>query len=352
MQQKNYSNILSNLPDKIRQIISHFVAFLIVVMLLMLLFAAFRSVTARYSGVSESGYVMNTYFEIKVNGKNTADHVRAAIIKINDVAKLINYHDPNSEISSVNNMAGISAVSVSQDTFDIVDKAIRFARRSGGAYDPTIGPLTDIWSYAFKDHKEIPGGNELVYAQHLVNYGNVIVNPQNQTIKLLYPGMKIDLGDVGKGYALTKARAILVERGVTSAMLNAGPIIAAIGDNKGKPWKVDIKDPRRPDEMIGSVSLAGGQALSTTGDYDDYFEAGGRRYHHVIDPSTGMPADQCRSVTIISNDATEAGMLSRAVFIMGPTRGLAFVSTFKDTQAIIVDKDGNVVKSPGVNLER
>jgi thiamine biosynthesis lipoprotein len=164
--------------------------------------------------------------------------------------------------------------------------------------------------------------------------------------------MILNLGGVGKGYAISKARAILVERGVKSAIISAGSSIAVIGDNKGKPWRIGIKDPRHPDDQIGVVKLEGGQALSTSGDYEQYFEIGGKRFHHILDPLTGMPADQTRSVTVICNDATDADALSTAVFVMGPNRGLAFVAMFPDTYAVIIDRDGNVTTSPGLSLER
>lgn len=352
MEEQNYPNILSNLPDRIRNTISNTVAALLIMMLAMLFYLGYRSIAVRYTGVSQSSYIMGTFFEIKVNGKNTSEHVKAALAKVREISGLINYYDDRSELSSINNMAGISAVAVSHDTFEIIDKALRFSRQSGGTFDLTIGPLVDIWSYSFKNHNEIPSGNELVYAQHLVNYGNVVVNSQNETVKLLYPGMKIDLGGVGKGYAISKARAILVDRGVTSAIISAGSSIAVIGDNKGKSWRIGIKDPRHPDDMVGVVTLKAGQALSTSGDYEKYFEVAGKRYHHLLDPLTGEPADSCRSVTVISDDATMADMLSTAVFVMGPKRGLVFLSSFQNVYGVIIDKDGNVVTTPGLTLER
>jgi len=321
-------------------------------MLLMLLYVGYRAVAARYSGVSEISYAMGTVFEIKVNGKNTGGHVKAALDKINEISNSINYYDDKGEISTINNMAGISAVAVSHDTFDLIDKALRVCRQTGGAFDITIGPLVDIWNFNSRSHADIPAGNELVYAQHLVNYGNVLINPQNETVKLLYPGMKIDLGAAGKGYAISKARSILVERGVKSAIISAGSSIAVIGDNKGKPWRIGIKDPRHPDETVGTVSLTGGQAVSTSGDYERYFEIGGKRFHHILNPNTGMPADECRSVTIISDDASQADMLSTAVFVMGPKRGLDLVNSLKNVYAVVIDRQGGIITSPGLKLER
>jgi thiamine biosynthesis lipoprotein len=352
LKEQNDSNILSSLPERIRNIISNTVAGLLILMLFMLLYVGYKAVAAHYSGVSEISYAMGTVFEIKVNGKNSGGHVKAVFDKINEISNSINYYDDKSEISTINNMAGISAVAVSHDTFDLIDKALRVCRQTGGAFDITIGPLVDIWNFNSRTHSDIPAGNELVYAQHLVNYGNVLINPQNETVKLLYPGMKIDLGAAGKGYAISKARSILVERGVKSAIISAGSSIAVIGDNKGKPWRIGIKDPRHPDETVGTVALNGGQAVSTSGDYERYFEIGGKRFHHILNPGTGMPADECRSVTIISDDASQADMLSTAVFVMEPKRGLDFVNSLKNVYAVIIDRQGGVITSPGLKLEK
>ncbi|MFH1709595.1 MAG: FAD:protein FMN transferase [bacterium] len=352
MKEQNGSNILSSLPEQIRNIISNTAAALLILMLLMLLYIGYRSIAARYSGTSEISYAMGTIFEIKVNGVNTGGHVKVALDKVKEISDLINYYDEKSEVSAINNMAGISAVAVSHDTFDMINKALKVCRQTGGTFDITIGPLFDIWNFNAKTHTEVPSGNELIYAQHLVNYNNVMINLRNETIKLLYPGMKISLGGSGKGYAISKARSILVERGIKSAIISAGSSIAVIGSNKGKPWKIGIKDPRRPDETVGVISLVGGQAVSTSGDYEKYFEIGGKRFHHILDPGTDMPADECMSVTIISDDAMQADMLSTAVFVMGPKRGLDLVNSFKNVYAVIIDKDGNVISSPGLNLER
>lgn len=352
LEEQNYSNFLSNLPDRIRNLISNIVAVILIAMLAMLLYISYRSIVSRYSGVNESGFIMNTNFEIKVNGAGASGHVKAALERVRDIAKLIDYASDSSELSSINNMAGIAAVAVSHDTFDVVDKALMFSRRSAGTYDLTIGPLVDIWAPSFRTKKDIPSGNELVYAQHLVNYGNVVINPNDETVKLMYAGMKIDLDGLAKGYAISKAREILVDRGVKSALISAGSSIAAIGDDRGRPWRVAIHHPRRPDELVGMLELQAGQAVSTVGDFENYFELNGVRYHHMLNPSTGLPADACQSVTIVCNDAAQADLLANAVFVMGPDRGTQFVKSFPETYAVIIDKDGKTVVSDGLKLER
>jgi thiamine biosynthesis lipoprotein len=346
------SNILSSLPEKTRNLISNTVAALLIMMLVMLVAVSYRSIASRYSGVSETEFIMNTTFEIKVNGKNSGEQIKAAFARIREIAGQLNYYDEKSEISAINNMAGISPVAVSRDTFEIIDRAMKYSYRTSGAYDLTIGPLVDIWRPYFRDKTAVPSGNELVYAQHLVNYGNVLISAQNETVKLLYPGMKIDLGGAGKGYAIAKARTLLVDKGVKSAMISCGSSLTVIGDNKGVPWKVGVKHPRHVDELIGTLVLIPGQAVSTSGDYEKYFELNGKRYSHILNPGTGMPADDVMSVTIVCNDATDADILSTAVFVMGANKGMEFINSQKDTFAVIVDKDGKIEISPGLAIER
>jgi thiamine biosynthesis lipoprotein len=164
--------------------------------------------------------------------------------------------------------------------------------------------------------------------------------------------MKIDLGSLAKGYAIAKARALLVKQGVKSALISTGSSVTVIGTNGGKPWRIGIKSPEKPDDIIGVVSLKPGQALSTSGDYEKFFEVKGKRYHHIIDPRTAMPAGGTKSVTIISDDATLSDALSTAVFVMGPTRGLRFLRRLDKVYGVIVDKNGSVLTTPGLILER
>ena len=352
MIENDNSNIFSELPEKSRDLISNSVAAIIVLMLFLLIFAAYRTFTVRYSGISESMTIAGTNYEIKVNGGNAGEIVKTALRKAGEIAGQIDYYDDKSEITAVNNMAGISAVAVSHETFELLDNALRLCRQTGGAFDITMGPLVDIWNFKNNYHKDIPSGNQLVYAQHLVNYNNVQMNPINETVKLLYPGMKLDINAAEKGYVISRIRAMLVQKGVKSAMIKAGTSISVIGDNKGKPWKIGIRDPKDSYRIAGRISLEAGQAVSTSAENERYFELAGKRYHDILDPATGLPADECRSVTIISDDDTQADMLSKAVFVMGPKRGLDFVKMFKSVDAVIIDKDGNILTTPGFALER
>jgi len=345
-------NILSGMTSSSRKILSNIVAVLLIIVLLSIGLSLYKGLEAKFRGVRRSDYLMGTIVEIRINGPDAKRHAKAAIEEMKRIAGLLNYHDENSELSNINRMAGITAVAVSQDTFEIIKRGLNVCRLTGGMYDITIGPLVDIWDFTSKDRKEIPSGNELAYAQHLVNYGNVEIDSRSETVKLLYPGMKIDLGGIAKGYAIAKARALLVERGVKSALISTGSSITVIGTNGDRNWRVGVKNPSKPDDIIGILDLKPGQALATSGDYERFFEIKGKRYHHILDPRTAMPAGGTKSVTIISDDAVLSDALSTAVFVMGPSRGLQFLRGLANVYAIIVDKDGNVLTTPGLILER
>jgi len=334
----------------------HFKIFLTLLFLVVLLLAGFyltRVVIEKMEmSATERVELMGTQVEVIVNGPHARDHARAAISLMKRLEKLLNWKNPQSEVSLVNSMAGITAVAVSRDCFDIINRSIKLSGSLGGAFDITIGPLMEIWDFSMKDRKAPPPKVDIIAAGNLVNYRNVEIDPELETIKLLKRGMKINLGAVGKGYAVAKARNLLVSRGVRSAMINMGSSIATIGRRRdGKMWRVGIRHPRNPSELLGIVALVPGQAVSTTGDYEQYFEVEGKRYHHVIDPRTGYPAAGCQSVTIIAGDATVADILSTAVFVKGAVQGMRLIDSLEGVKGIIVKSDGTVIKSAGLKLE-
>ncbi len=168
-----------------------------------------------------------------------------------------------------------------------------------------------------------------------------------RTIRFLKPGMRIDLGGIAKGWAVDRGVEILRRLGIEHAMVNAGGDTRLLGDRRGKPWVVGIRDPRRDGVVVARIPLQD-EAISTSGDYERYFEEDGVRYHHILVPGTGKSPDAVRSVTIIGPTATRTDGLSKTVFILGVERGLEFVRRLGDVEAVIVDKDGRVFYSDGL----
>ncbi len=296
--------------------------------------------------------LMGTEVEIVVNGKAAKRAAERAVDTITGVSRLLDWRNPKSEVSLINSMAGITAVAVSKPTFDVIYKSVKLSKTVHGVFDITIGPLADLWREAI-DRGVPPSSTEITERKKLVNWEKVELDLQAETVKLLDRGMKIDLGGVGKGYAVGAARNTLVSLGIKSALINSGSSIVVIGVREdGKPWRIGVRDPRDPKKILGVIILEPGQALSTSGDYEKYFEWEGKRYHHIIDPRTGYPAETCQAVTVVAGDAAVADILSTAVFILGPKIGMRLIEGLDGVSGLIVTKNGEVIKSSNLRFEK
>jgi thiamine biosynthesis lipoprotein len=296
--------------------------------------------------------MMGTIVEIKAYGENARSAAKNALNEMEKISNQISVFDSESEVSFINSMAGIAKVAVSPRTFDIISRSIKLSKSLGRSFDITIGPLINLWDFNKKEDFMPPSPQEIREALKLVNFYRIEIDPQLETVKLLKRGMKINLGGVAKGYTLSVARNLMVSEGIRSALISTGSSITCIGSRPdGKPWRVGIRSSRGAENVIGTIELVPGQALSTSGDYEQYIEYEGKRYHHLIDPRTGYPASGCQSVTVLAGDATAADMISTAVFVMGPWKGLRFLKSLENVEGLIVDSNGKIHKTDGFKLE-
>jgi thiamine biosynthesis lipoprotein len=219
---------------------------------------------------------------------------------------------------------------------------------SDGVFDVTYASVGYLYDYRKHQH---PTDAQIAAALPGVDYRQVQVDPQARTIRFLKPGMRIDLGGIAKGWAVDRGIEILRRAGIQHAMVNAGGDTALLGDRLGKPWVVGIRDPRKAGAVVARIPLQD-EAISTSGDYERYFEENGQRYHHIIVPGTGKSPDAVRSVTVIGANATRTDGLTKTVFILGVERGMAFIRKLGDVEAVIVDKDGQVFYSAGLETPK
>ncbi len=259
----------------------------------------------------------------------------------------IDFFKETSELAAINRNAGVSPVKVSPETLGVIERAIYISGISDGAFDPTIGPEIKMWDF----YKKIrPSDDAIRHNLSLVNYRNIIVNRDRSTVFLRKKGMLMDLGGIAKGYAADLALADLRQSGIGSGIVAAAGDIRAFGlKPDGTPWNVGIKNPRQKsdaDDLMATARLSN-KAVSTSGDYERYFMEDGRRYHHILDPKTGYPAGQCRSVTVISDDGIFADGFTTAVFVLGPEKGMKLVRD-SGVDAVIIDKDGVIHTTPGI----
>jgi thiamine biosynthesis lipoprotein len=301
----------------------------------------------------ERRYVMGTSIEVRAWGGDAAartEGVNDAFAAFAEVDRLMSNYRDDSELARVNRDAAQTPVVVSKPLFRVLQAAEFVSRQSGGAFDVTVAPLMTSWG--FHDHQaRVPTAPELAAIRPLVDYRNVVLDEAARTVRFLRPGVGIDLGGIGKGFAVELAAAALRARDL-QGFLDAGGNQFLLGTPVGKQeWTVGIKDPDAAEKLLGTLTLPEG-AVSTSATYGNYLIVNGRRYGHILDPHTLQPTDASLSVTIWSVDGTLSDALSKAAFVLGPQRGLALIDSMPRTWGLIAYRgaDGKVAVTMSAEL--
>ncbi|MBQ3687174.1 MAG: FAD:protein FMN transferase [Treponema sp.] len=250
----------------------------------------------------------------------------------------------HSSLSRINRAAGKERIRVEADVFFVIRSALDFAERTGGAFDPTIGPLVALWGIC-TDHPRVPSQDEIAAALSLVDWRKLSLDETDSSVFLEKEGMALDLGGIAKGYAADEIVRILQTRKVKRAVIDLGGNIYVFGMKAdGSVWNVGIKNPADGGITVASVlSLPGNLSVVTSGNYERYFVSEGRRYHHIIDPKTGYPCENAvASVTIVLPSSMEADAMSTSAFLMGAE---AFSQTFPKASFLFIYSDGHCVVS-------
>ena len=291
--------------------------------------------------------IMGTRVAVELWSEDAALAARAmdaVIAEMRRTDELMSTYKPESQLSAVNAHAFEGPVEVDPEIIDVVARSFDFSRMSNGAFDVTYASVGHLYDY--RAHQR-PSEQQVAAALPGVDYRQVEVDRARNTIRFLRKGVRIDLGGIAKGYAVDRSIGILRGFGIEHAMVNAGGDTRLLGDRLGKPWIVGIRDPRNEGRMVTRLPLED-EAISTSGDYERYFEEDGVRYHHILVPGTGDVAREVRSATVIGADATLTDGLSTTVFVLGVQRGMELVSRLPGVEAVIVDKDGRIFYSDGL----
>lgn len=270
--------------------------------------------------------------------------IAAVMAEMHRIDREMSPFKPESELSRINREAADRPVPISAEMFDILSRSIEFSKLSGGAFDITFSSVG--YMYDYRRHIK-PTDKEIEQALPGINYRHILLDARKRTVKFARPGVRIDLGGIGKGYAVDNSIVLLRKRGIAHAIVTAGGDSRVLGDRRGRPWMVGIRDPRRKDNTVAVIPLID-SAISTSGDYERYFEADGVRYHHILNPRTGRSATGVRSVSVIGPDATTTDGLTKPVFILGPEKGLQLIESIPGVDAVIVDADGRMFYSSGL----
>lgn len=270
--------------------------------------------------------------------------IEAVLAEMRRVDRAMSTYKPSSELSIVNARAAQQPVKISSELFELLSTALDYSRITDGAFDITYASVG--YMYDFRKHVR-PDEKQIAAALPGINYRHVELDRNNSTVHFARPGVRVDLGGIGKGHAVDRGIAVLQARGIQHGLVTAGGDSRIMGDRFGKPWVVGIRHPDRKDEVIARIPLEDA-AISTSGDYERYFDEEGVRYHHIIDPKTGHSASKVRSATIIGPTATRTDGLSKTAFVLGPEKAIEIYNRLDDIDAVLVTPEGKVLYTKGL----
>lgn len=277
-----------------------------------------------------------------------ADQGREAVAAVFDevdrIDKLMSTYVEDSRISEINRDAAERPVIAGDELLDLILRSLDISILTLGAFDITYESVGQHYDFRARLR---PDDQTITEELDRIDYRHIDVDLANGTIRFREKGVRINLGGIAKGYAVERGIDLLRRRGITNAIVTAGGDSRLLGDRRGKPWMVGVRDPRRDGEIAVSIPLQD-EAISTSGDYERYFDEDGQRYHHIIKPSTGRPASEVHSATIVGPDAVITDALSTSVFVMGVDRGLTLISTLPDYEGVVIDSQGRMYYSAGL----
>jgi len=297
--------------------------------------------------------LMGNQFEFTVitASENEAEKLfEVAITEIQRIEKLLTTFSNDSITAKINEMAGIQAVEVDEEVFQLIKRAQFISKITQGAFDISYGSLDKkFWNFDLQ-MTSLPNPNEAKKSVALINYENIILDETNQTVFLKNKGMRIGFGGIGKGYAAEMAKKKLIEANVESGIVNASGDLSAWGfQENGEPWTIGIADPNQKNAIFSAFKITN-RAVATSGNYEKFVIINNKKYSHTIDPKTGYPVSGIKSVTILAENAEIADALATPVTVMGIDIGLDFINQLKNIGCIIVDDNNKTYFSNNITI--
>ncbi|MBU3170530.1 FAD:protein FMN transferase [Clostridium estertheticum] len=322
---------------------------IIIALIFIVLILIFITGNNKKSYIVREFYSLGTSNQLKAYGKKATKAIEESIIKVCEIDNKMSVFKNDSEISKISINAGNKPQIVSKDTYYVIQKAIKYCKLSEGAFDITIGPIVALWGIG-KEGQQIPSGNEIKEKLKIVNYKDIIIDKNDRSIFLKNKKQEIDVGGIAKGYAADEVKNVMIKNGIKSALINLGGNILTLGTKiDGTPWSVGIQDPfKTRGEFALTISVIN-KSVVTSGNYERYFEVEGKRFHHIINPSTGYPSESdIVGATIISDNSIDGDGLSTGVYIMGVEKSIKLIEEIEGVDAILITKSKEIYVTSGM----
>lgn len=306
----------------------------------------------KYVTVKKSYEVMGGDFDITVISVDEElgyIYIQEALAEVQRIEKLISSWDAESETSLINKNAGIKPVPVSWELFKLIERSIQISEITNGAFDITFTPLNDLWKLD-GSMESMPTTANVKARQARIGYRNIVLNSKDQTVFLRKKGMRISFGGIGKGFAADKAKALLVSKDVKAGIINLDGDITSWGTKvTGDKWLIGVVNPDLKGGIASWIPILESSVATTSSD-GNFIMSGNKKYTHILNPKTGLPATGINSVSVFAKSAELSDALATSIFVMGLDAGLALINQLGDTEVIIVDSANKMYKSNGILL--
>ncbi|MBL4706416.1 MAG: FAD:protein FMN transferase [Flavobacteriales bacterium] len=301
--------------------------------------------------VSKDTVLMGSSFAFTAIAESEAiawKSINKGILEVGRIEQLISSWDASSQTTKINKQAGNAPVKVDFELYQLISRAKKVSVLSNGYFDISFASINHIWNFS-KPSISIPNQDAITKSVELIDYRNILLNEKDTTVFLKQKGMKIGFGAIGKGYAANQAKKIMIDQGAASGVVNAGGDLISWGKKpEGHPWSIGITDPDDDENIVFWINSSD-QAVVTSGNYESYFDIDGKRYCHIINPITGWPAINLKSVTVICPDAELADALATTTFILGVEDGLALINHLEGIECVIIDENNALHFSTNLN---
>lgn len=298
--------------------------------------------------------LMGGRFDISIVAKDslTAEqNIDVVIAEITRIENLISDWKSDSQVSEVNQNAGIRPVKVDREVFELTRRALQFSEATKGGFDISFAAMDRIWKFD-GSMTEMPSAEAIKKSVEKVGYKNIILDSVQSTVFLKLKGMKIGFGALGEGYATDKCRNIMLAKGIKAGIVNGSGDMTAWGRQpNGKDWNIGMTNPFHPDTLFAVVPLNNG-AVTTSGSYEKFVVFNGKRYSHIINPATGYPATGLCSVSVFGPNAETANGLSTSLMVLGQKAGLLLLKKYPDYSCVMITDNGKLIKSANFKIKK